>query len=320
MRSSRGFAPLVVLLSVVSVTHRLAHADATHDLLRTEATVPPSVSVLPGISGRIVVSEQVDFGAQMDDDRGSMSRARTWSLLEVERRLDDRWSIRFEAELEVDLYEIRQSERIFAGPGRLLDTGIRTHLEPGVDWRLSSDWKLGVDVAVETTSVPGASLGDAYTFSPSAYVWHRFSPSVALRFGLSVFAYLDDSPLIVPFIAPDDVDATSPTKWRFEGRGTGGRFGYAFTPSLTLGVAAAYDRRDWRLAPDDRVPGGIARDIRASFGVFAEVATRDRFMLGLEVGFTAYQKFEIADRDGNALTRVEAEPSAYLAFSLGWRF
>lgn len=269
---------------------------------------------------RFLTSEQFDAPAQVEDDRGVISRMRTWNSFELDWRVNPTWSLRLDAELELDGYDIRHSERILAGTGTLLDAGVRTHLEPGVDWRVGRDWKVGADVAFETTGVPGASLSDSFTVGTSAYVWHRFSPSIALRFGVSVFAYLDDDPLIIPFIAPDDVDASSPTRWRFEGRGTGGRLGYAVTPKLTAGIAGAYDRRDWRLASDDRAPGGIARDIRVSFGAFVEVTPWKRFTLGLEGGVTVHHEFEVADRDGNALVKVDLEPSGYLGFSLSWRF
>jgi len=320
MRLVALLAPFAASIALAGAFAPAARADMKGELGRPDAPVPASIPVVPPTASRFVTVAQADFDAPFEDDRGSISRARTWSSFEVEHRLDAKWAVRFEAELEVDLYEIRNSQRVVAGPGRLLDVGIRTHLAPGIDWRLSRDWKVGGDVAFETTSVPGATLSDSYTIGESAYVWHRFNPSIALRFGLEVLANLDDSPTIIPFVAPDDVDATSPGLWRFEGRGTGGRLGYAFTPKLTAGIAGAYDRRDWRLAADDRVPGGIARDIRITVGLFADVSPREGMRFGLDVGMNAWHEFEVADRKGDSITRLDASPSAYVALSLAWNF
>jgi len=320
MRLVAHLAPFAASVALAGAVAPAAHADLNGEFGRPHVPVPGSVAVVPRTASRFVTVAQADFDAQFEKDRGSIARARTWNALDVEHRLDARWAVRLEAEFEVDLYDIRGSQRVLSGPGRLLETGVRTHLAPGVDWRVSRDWKIGADVAFETTSVPGATLADSYTIGESAYVWHRFSPSIALRVGLKVLANLDDPPTIIPFVVPDDVDATSPGLWRFEGRGTGGRLGYAFTPKLTAGVAGAYDRRDWRLASDDRAPAGIARDIRITAGLFVDVAPRVGMTFGLDVGMTVLHEFEVADRRGDSITRLDASPSAYVALSLSWRF
>ena len=318
------FVSLLVLLavscSIESVLAPTSRADALRDIGRPALVVPPSADVVPPTTKRFLTVAQADFVAHFEHDRGEISRARTWNSLEVVRPLSATWALRLDAELEVDVYDLRDSQLLVAGLGRLLETGIRTHLEPGADWRLDRNWKIGASIVLETTSVPGASISDAYTIGTNVYVWHRFGASVALSFGLSVIGNLDDTPSFLPFVVPVDVDASSPGRWRFEMRGTGGRLGYAFTPKLTAGIAGAYDRRDWRLSNDDRVPAGITRDIRVPIGLFAEVSPREGFTFGIEAGMTVSHAFEVADRHGDSIDRVNASPSAYLAFSLSWRF
>lgn len=320
MRLVSILRPLVASIALAGLWAPIARADAIRTIGRPFEAVPQSADVVPGATVGLLTIAQVDFRSEFEDERGDMSRARSWTLVEVVRPLDAKWTVTFEAELEFDFYRIGDSQKIVPGSGRLLDVGVRTHLEPGIDWRLHRDWKFGVDVAFETICEPGATLADSYTIGGSFYVWHRFSPALALSFGLSLFANLDDSPLIIPFVAPDDIDATSQSQWRFEGRGTGGRLGYAFTPTMTAGVSGVYDRRDWRLASDNRVPEGIARDIRVTLGLFAEVSPRKGFTFGLDVGMTVYHEFEIADRNADSIARVDGSPAAYVAFSLAWRF
>lgn len=320
MRLASPSFGLVAVLALASAFAPGARAELAGELGRPVVATPDAVPVAPRTASRLVCVVQGDLDASFEDDRGSIARARTWNSFEIDHALSATWNVRLEAEVEVDVYDLRDSQRILAGPGRLLDVGIRTHLAPGVDWRLARDWKIGGDVAFETLSVPGASVADSYTIGESVYVWHRFSPSIALRFGVEVLANLDDPPTIIPFVAPDDVDATQPSPWRFEGRGAGGRLGYAFTPKVTAGIAGAYDRRDWRLAPDDREPDGIARDIRITAGLFVDVAPRDGMRFGLDVGMNVWHEFEVADRHGDRVTRLDASPSAYVALSLAWRF
>lgn len=312
---------LAALLGLASLFAAVPEALAAPlDGLGRPAVVVPVFADVEEPLVRIRVSADFAFPCDLDGNRGHTSRQREWLRFEVRRPVDARFTFRFDAEFEHDSYQFDRPDAIVPGPGRLLEDAFRVWVRPGFDLRLDADWQIGGDIAVTLAGVPEADMGRATTIGGSFTVRRRFSAGFGLRVGVLVVANLEDEPLIVPILIPDDGDQISTSRFRFEFRGPAVRAGYALSSAVTAGVTAAYDRRDWRLSKDDRVPDGILRDLSVPVGLFVEFSPKPNLTIGLEAGANVYQEFEFVDRSGRRVTIFEAEPAPRAGLSLAWRF
>lgn len=315
---SHFLAGLVGLAALVAAAP-LAFAGAPGDLGRPLAEIPTRADVDDSFT-RARVGVDLAFPADLAGDRGHLSRSRESLGLELSRRIDTRWTFRLEVGLELNSYRFDRTDAVVAGEGRLLEDAVRVRFRPGFDLRLDDDWQLGGDLALTASGAPDAEVGDATTIGGSFSVRRRFSAGFGLRLGVLAIANLDDAPAIVPIVIPDDGDEASARRLRFEVRGRTVRAGYAFSPCLTAGVTAGYERRDWRLSKTDRVPEGILRDLYVPVGLFLDWSPTPDLTIGLEAGVTVYEEIEVVDRDGGRVTIFDAEPAIRAGVSLAWRF
>ncbi len=263
------------------------------------------------------------FPTDMDGDRGTLSLLR--ALVEVEGTIptSSRFTWKWGAQAEMDHYQWSDVNRVVPGTGRLLDEGWMFRAGPGIEWEINDTFSVTTGIFGESALVSGVTFWDTLSFGGFATVRFRATQGLGVRLGVSARTNIGGSAFIVPIFGVDGGDTSKKGKGpknplRFSVRGSGCRLGYAFTESIGVGIAARYDRRDWRLAPDDRVPHGIVRDTRIPIGVDLEWTIRPGLSLDLEVGAEVYHEVEVDDRYGHRITIFEADPAPYLALSATW--
>ena len=128
---------------------------------------------------------------------------------------------------------------------------------------------------------------------------------------------LEDSARLWPIV---DIEGISSGRFGLEAWLDEVRATYRFSPAFKAGLAGRWERRDFRLAEDDRVPAGVFRDYRASVGLHAAWKPSESVSVQGTLWLDAYQEVRVDDRDGDEVTRFEAEPSPALELSVTIRF
>ena len=185
-----------------------------------------------------------------------------------------------------------------------------------LDWGLG-DWSLFARAGASWAGESDASIGDGLTVQGFGGARWQFRDDLAFTFGLLGLSRLEDDPLVVPIVGVD---------WRISDRlrlftpGPGLALVAKLDDSLDLTLRAGWECRDYRL--DGGRPGlrsGVVRDDRVP--VALELALkRGPARLSLRAGATLHQRFEVDDRTGDRVARVETDPAPFLGLRGALRF
>jgi hypothetical protein len=265
---------------------------------------------------RVAPYAEYGFPAELSKERGRLAVERLGLLgmgtVPVSRAL------RFKAAFALERadYDLSDPDAIVPGPGRLLEDTFQARVEPSAEVRLGGEWRVAAGAILVTQGALGAEFDDTVTTGVFGSVRFPLGSRV-VRLGGGIESNLEDPATIFPIVS---LSGTSSGKWSLEARGFGVRLGYAANEHWGFGVAGRYDRRDWRLAESDRVPGGIFRDRRVAMGADVEWKPSCDVTFALAGWWTLEHDVKVDDRDGDTVTRVDADPSFMLSLGLVVRF
>jgi hypothetical protein len=173
--------------------------------------------------------------------------------------------------------------------------------------------RLGATWAGETD----ASLGGGLTYQGFGGARWRFRDDLAFTLGLLGLSRLEDDPIVVPILG---IDWRITDRLRFYTPGPGLALAATLADHWELAVSAGWETRDYRLdGGRPGLPDGVVRDDRVPLAL--ELAyRRGPARLALRAGATLYQEFEIDDRTGDGISRVETDPAPFLGIRGGLRF
>lgn len=280
---------------------------------------PSCADVAPRLRVQATATTTWALAAGLDDDRGDLTVGRAGVDVLVAWDATPRVTVGLDVGVEEARYDLSRPDLVVPGPGRLLETATTAYVTPGVRVRPDDLWTLSAAVTVATGFAPGAAPEDGVTSSVVVTARRRVSAALALTAGVLVSTALEDDPTVVPIVW---LSGASPTAGpvRFEFRGAGLRASYDVSDRLALAVSARYVRRDVRLADDDRLPGGVARDVRVPVSVEVDVRPTPDLVVTAAVGLHAYAALRFLDRDGHEVADAQADVGAWFGLAVTLRF
>ncbi len=108
------------------------------------------------------------------------------------------------------------------------------------------------------------------------------------------------------------------SRWRIQARGAGVAIWYLLSPTWAVGLSGGYERRDIRLAPDDRLADGVLRERRLPIGVDVAWRRGERLSLSFSAGASLYNKVTLVGSDGREVLDVNTDPAPYVQLELWW--
>lgn len=198
------------------------------------------------------------------------------------------------------------------GSGSLGEDYASGRLALGGSWRLSRTLGLALGASLRASLMDGAHIDEALQPGGLLAVRMRLWGSSDLLLGISATQGLEGDAYVLPIAGMGGSLGGGARRWRVEARGPGASFVYDLTPRLALGAFAGYERRDIRLAPDAREPGGVLREQRAQVGVEAILRTQAGASLHLCVGCAAWNRLSILDREGEAVLEQDTDPAPFV--------
>lgn len=221
------------------------------------------------------------------------------------------------AEYELAHYDFEGATSLVPGRSDPWDDLHRTGLGASLDVRRHERWSFVGRLGVTWAGESDAGVSHALTVQGFGGARWRVRDDLSLTFGLLGLSRLEDDPLVVPILGLD---------WRITDRlrlfspGPGLALVATLREGLDLTLAGAWETRDYRLdAGRAGLRAGVVRDDRAP--VSLELALRrGAARLALRAGVTVWQEFEIDDRSGDRVARVETDPAPFLGLTGGLRF
>lgn len=270
----------------------------------------------------VTVTGERGFAADLHGDRGTFSLWRAGVGVEGRFPIGLRWSLAPALHLEQDAYRFSDPDAIVAGSGRLLEDATFARLGLFATFRGASGWGFGAGPIVQSAGVPGARFEDTLTYGGGAGVRIPLGGDSSLLLGASIETTLEGSPTYFPLI---DLQGSGTGRFHLDylrsGISTAGiRAAYDVTPKLTVGVLGRSDGRAWRLAEDDRVPGGVFRNARLAAGLDLSWRPSACVTLTATGWLNVQDSIRIDDRRGDDVTDFGADPSPMIGLSVSIRF
>jgi len=255
--------------------------------------------------------------ADLSGDRGSIDawvgRSEFEVTLPVGRSLS--WEIRGDA--EYDRYHLSDPDAIVPGSGRLIEDTTLFSLTNRLEVPLSRSLWFRAGVNVASTGATGAEFADTLTWGIEGSFRFSVGGSSWVRLGLAYHTILEETGTFWPVFDVGGLGAGG--KWEIEWRWNILVVSREVAPSLRVGAAVRYDRSDWRLAESDRVPGGVARDIRYSVGAYVSWVITDHARLHVGAWYDFGHDLIIDDRDGDRVTDLPADNSLDVVVWFTWK-
>jgi hypothetical protein len=263
------------------------------------------------------------FEADLHGGRGTLSFWRAGFCLEWNQPVASKWAFRGVLYGETDSHDFGDPDAVVAGTGRLFEDAYRVRVEPQASFRDCNGWGFNTGPIVQSAGVPGAEFEDTLTYGGQASVRIPLGGRSAVTLGASVETQLEGSATVWPVF---DLE-TSGTGGRFHvgylrsGIGsTGIRAAYDVTPRFAVSLMGRLEGRSWRLAEDDRVPGGVFRQSRLAPGLGVMWSPNTCVSLSAEAWLPISDSIRIDDRDGDRVTDFGVDPAPILGLTLSIRF
>ncbi len=279
---------------------------------RSEDAPPPEFSVSPyfRFSSRAKV-DQVE--ADVRSPRVGIDWTGTWLL-------PPRWRFSLEAGVEHDHYRLFNFDRVLAGAAEPLRDAFRVKLAPTVSYGLNDHWALITSGSLEWSGDPDAENGKSIIVGGFVGARRQFNENFSLTFGGLASTRLADTPRFLPMVG---VDWQISRRWRLFTQGPGGQLSYAIRTNghpLTAFVHMAYESREFRLAPDASIPGGVLRDQSYPVGVGLEWHATPAATLTAEVGSAMSGSIRVRDSHDRSVVDRDLQSASFVRIGLNVAF
>ncbi len=197
-------------------------------------------------------------------------------------------------------------------------TGLRAGL--GASWSISRAFGVTLGATARWLWMDGADIGDSVQPGVLAAVRLRLFGSTDVFVGGSFTKGLEGDPYVLPVLGLGGGAGGADSRWHVEARGAGFGVTYDLTSCLTLGLVVGYERRDVRLAPDDRLPDGVLRERRLPVSLEVGWRMRRESFLLLSAGASVWNRITLLDSDGTVVTVETTDPAPFMQLEWTARF
>lgn len=276
----------------------------------------------PGWSFPLQGAVMHQFDTDIDNNGGQFSVERLFLQGGVTYKADKRRSISLSLGYGFDGYDF-SGNRGFAGLRPWED--IHTfRIGAPILWDLDDQWTLFVMPSLRFTGESGANLGDGTQGGFFAGASYRFGDTLTIGPGIGIVSQIEDNASVFPVLL---------IHWKITDSlslGTGSGMGATLGPGLFLNWQAArtwrfslggrYEKLRFRLDDQGMAPNGVGED--RSFPILAGVTHffTPRIQASLLGGVELGGKLELADENGNQITREDYDTAVFAGLSLSFRF
>lgn len=258
------------------------------------------------------------------NDRGSLSTARGGGRLGVRVPIDERRAVGFSFTGEYSNYDFSNASGFpgAAADGPWKDVTVLT-VEVNYIAPINQEWSYFLGVSGDASYERGADFNHALTLSGAGGVAYQVSDDLRLGFGLAAGSRLEDDIYVVPIVTVDwQINdklklSSSPG---FGSRTAGVELSYAVSDSVTLGLAAGFEAREFRLDRSGPIPDGVGRDYRLPVAVTAHWRVDPQVELSLGVGANVWGEIRAENSDGDRITEQDLGPGFFVGGRASFRF
>lgn len=315
----RRTCPLCAVVCVVLVSP--VRAQESHGAEETVIPVGPVTRLDQASAARDFWQVDVDASAMFGADgkqSGDLGLGRVEAGIAYNTTIADDLRLRVAFGTEQSWYDFDNVTTIAPGTDDPWDHLQAHRLGGALFGRINDRWSWFGGAEVRAAFESGADLGDSLEVRGTGGAVWTVDERLKLTFGVAVGTQIEDDALVIPVLG---IDWRIDERTRLATRDLGLILSHEFVPHWSAGVFGAFEYRDWRL-DDSRatVPGGVAREKRAVFGVEVRHRPSNGFEFAIEGGVVAWQKMKALDDDGRKVGEQEFNPAPYLGVSAIVRF
>jgi opacity protein-like surface antigen len=328
---------LVLLVAAIAACARPARADEVRPapppaapasgVVRAAAAPHGSAAVVTDRSGLpecgwfAALRAGATLESSLGPGKGDHDVGRYAAELRFTTRLASRVGMSLEGQAEHLRWDFSDPDALVPGTGDLGGPVAGFRLGALVTWSVRDSFGVTLGPTLRAYAADGADLADALEPGFVAAVRVRLGGERDVFVGLSAVDHLETGLSITPVLGLGGVgDDDGASRWSAEARGPGVTLWYRLTGRLAAGFSAGYERRDVRLAPDDRLPDGVLREQRVPLALELAYRRRERLTLALAAGVSAWTRITFLDRDGERVERVEADLAPFVQLELDLRW
>lgn len=302
-----------LLLTVAGSTlHAQSDTDPAAEAPEPRRAVAYELSLEPSLS----------TAGDFDDAGGDLSVVRVGAQFGVRLPVGERNTLGLRVANEHSWYD-------FSGPVALVpgtDDPFEhvSILQLGVTFtsRVNDRWSWIAGASIESAAEDGADFSDSLTYAGSAGVQHEVADGLRVGVLLSVSSRLEDDVRVLPLPL---IEWQIDERWRLGPwplAGRAGAYALTYSPSeaWTLGVAAGYQAREFRLDDGGPVPDGVGRDRRLPVAVVGQWTPRPSVLVRGFAGADVYSEIEVLDASGDTIGEDRSDTPFTFGVSATLRF
>lgn len=286
-------------------------ADATLDLRE-----PEEAGAGIGLAGRVFGRHE--FEADLDT-AGDVSTTRAGAAIDAWGAINE--SLRLETTLQIEssFYEFNDAQVLLAGSDGPIDEGYDLLLRPILRGEVNERWGWLAGLQLRLSGEADADIEDAAGIGGFAGVTRHFSDRFSLTLGAGAQSRLEDSAIVIPYIAFDWRPTEDLRVWS---DGLGVHVSREIDESWSARAFARYESREFRLDDDGPIPDGVFRDDIVLLGVGTTWApASSRMTVAFDLGASIYRDMDVLDAGGDEIVDTEqVDPAFFLSARLEYRF
>jgi lipid A 3-O-deacylase len=266
---------------------------------------PPEFHINPGF--------YAPLRAKLEDDKVDVRAPR------VSLDLDGLWTLSPQAQfglgtgIEQAHYRFFNLPSVPPGVVEPIRDAFQVKLTPRFNYSLNERWTLVTGARLSAAGDPDAEVGQSLTYGGYVGARRKFSEHFALTFGAFATSRLEDSLRVLPLLG---VEWQISQRWRFATQGLGGQLSYALRPPLRLFFGLSYETREYRLADDSSVPGGVLRDQTTPITLGLEWQPNPTTKVTVALGRTMGTSYRLRNEQGNTVFDRDAQAAPFVSLGV----
>ena len=283
---------------IAAVLAAASAVPAMGDFMPAQSSVEPGF-VVPS-RGKIG-----DTDADIRAPRVSLDLGAKWML-------SPRWLFGLGAGIEHSHYRFSDFGTLLPGASEPLRDAFQVKLSPTFTYLHDDRWAFVAGVNFGAAGDPDASVPESMTVGGLLGARRQFSRNFALTLGVAGSTRLEDVVRVLPVIG---VEWQIAHRWRLDTQGPSGRLSYQINDPLQVFLRLAYETREFRLADDASIPGGVLRDqsIPVSLGIGWQASPSAKVTFQIGTLFSGSVRL----RDDHRRTLVDEDVAGAPFVSLG---
>jgi hypothetical protein len=222
--------------------------------------------------------------------------------------------LRFSLDFEYSHYSLGASS---LPPGKILDDAYSLRYSMILGAPLSERLLIAAIPRIQAAGDFDANWSDSITWSVPAGFYYKLTDNISILAGVIVRSHLEDEIRVIPV---GGLDWKFSDSLRLISRGPEAALEWNPWTDATVALDFAYEPRDYRLADNSVVPGGVLEDDTLALSLGWQQKWASGLLTKINAGLLFGRELEVLDHNGRLVLNETPDPTPFVSIMLEWRF